>query len=130
MRKILIPFMLMLLFITCGKKDADKPVTNEEKIAGQTHKTWVATRQRNAEGERDKLSQDEKKQKITFSRDGNVKMGDDTQSMSGKWSTNGSTLTMQFDGADVTENFTILELTDDKVQLKADDGSELIMKPA
>lgn len=129
MKKLILPFLLFLLIVNgCGKK-SDSSLTNDEKIAGETEKTWIATRETNAEGDKDRLTRDEKKEKITFWRNGNVKMGDNDQMMSGQWSYEGSTLTMHFSGQDVTENFTVIELTDNRMQLKAGDGSELVMKP-
>lgn len=123
--------MLFLLIVSGCAKKSDTSLSNEDKIAGETEKTWIATRETNAEGDKDKLTPDEKKEKITFWRNGNVKMGDNDndKTMSGQWSYEGSTLTMHFAGQDVTENFTVVELTNDRMQLKAGDGSELIMKP-
>ncbi len=118
---------VLLTAASCGKKSDS--MSNEEKIAGADQKTWTATRETNSEGDKDKLTRDEKKQTITFWRNGNVKMGDEQQTLSGQWSYAGSTLTMQFTGADVTENFTVVELEDDEMKLRAADGSELNMKP-
>jgi hypothetical protein len=121
-----LPLVAILFLISACEK---KTVSNEEKIAGKEEKTWNATRETNAEGDKDKLTRDEKKQSITFWRNGNVKMGDEQKTMSGQWSYSGSTLTLQFTGENVTENFTVLELDSDKMKLKAADGSELTMKP-
>src|SRR5688572_3067526 len=106
---------VLLIAASCGKKSDS--MSNEEKIAGADQKTWTATRETNSEGDKDKLTRDEKKQTITFWRNGNVKMGDEQQTLSGQWSYAGSTLTMQFTGADVTENFTVVELDDDEMKL-------------
>src|SRR5690349_14017035 len=82
-------------------KDKSDSMTNEEKIAGKDQKTWVATRETNSEGDKDKLTKAEKKETITFWSNGNVKMSDGAQSQSGQWSYTGSTLTMQFTGSNV-----------------------------
>jgi hypothetical protein len=119
--------LIFLIATSCGKKSDS--MSNEEKIAGADSKTWTATRETNAEGDRDKLTRDEKKEKITFWRNGNVKMGDEQQAMSGQWSYTGNMLTLQFTGSSVTENFTVLELEDDEMKLQAADGSNLTMKP-
>lgn len=128
--------------MSCGKKDESAsnnnstPNTetsdasaNEKLIAGDSEKTWKAKRETNSEGDKDKLTKAEKEQRITFWRNGNVKMGDETQTMDGKWSYSGSTLTLQFTGENVTENFTVIELDDDEMKLRAADGSEMHMKP-
>lgn len=103
--------------------------SNEQLIAGESEKTWKAKRETNSEGDKDKLTKAEKEQRITFWRNGDVKMGDDAQSMTGKWTYSGQTLALQFTGENVTENFTIVELEDDEMKLRAADGSEMTMKP-
>ncbi len=120
-------WIILLLVFACNNKSDS--LTNEEKIAGKEEKTWEATRETNAEGDKDKLTRTEKKQTITFWRNGNVKMGDGDEMMSGQWTLQGTNLALQFTGSDVSENFTLLKLDKDEMKLKAADGSELIMKP-
>ncbi len=114
---------------TANSTEATKGPSNEAMIAGDTEKTWKAKRETNSEGEKDKLTKAEKEQRITFWRNGNVKMGDEAQTMTGQWTASGSTLTLQFTGENVTENFTIVELDEDEMKLRAADGSEMTMKP-
>jgi hypothetical protein len=122
------PLMLTMLIIAgCGGKK--ESMSNEEMIAGSDQKTWSATKETDSEGDKDKLTRAEKKQTITFWRNGNVKMGDEQTTQTGQWSYSGTTLSMQFTGATVSENFTVVELDDDKMKLRAPDGSELTMKP-
>jgi hypothetical protein len=127
MKSIIYSLTIFLLLLTaCGKKSDS--LSNDEKIAGTEVKTWKATKETDANGDKDKLTRDEKRESITFSRSGNVKMGDTDSAMEGKWTYAANTLSLQFDGTDHTENFAVLELTDDKMRLKAEDGSELTMK--
>jgi lipocalin-like protein len=128
MKKLFIPLLFILTVAACSKK-SNTALSNEEKIAGASEKTWEASRETNAEGDKDKLTRDEKKEKITFWRNGNVKMGNGAESMSGQWSYAGSTLTLHFTGKDVTENFNVEELSEDKIKLKAADGSTMTMEP-
>lgn len=139
-RKILLAAFLAATLMACDKKNDTSSnetentetagaASNEKLIAGDSEKTWKAKRETNSEGDKDKLTKAEKEQRITFWRNGNVKMGDDTQTMDGKWSYSGSTLTLQFTGENVTENFTVIELEDDEMKLRASDGSEMLMKP-
>jgi type III secretory pathway component EscR len=127
--KIAISNLLLVVFLLvgCGKKS--ESMSNEEKISGQSEKTWKATRETTAEGEKDKLTREEKKESITFSRNGNVKMSNEQQVMGGTWSFVDNTLSLQFTGTNVTENFKVLELSDDKIKLLADDGSQMILEP-
>ena len=128
MKRITFPFIfIMLLLAACGKKE--NSLSNEEKIAGESEKTWKATKQTDAQGDKDKLTRQEKRETIIFSRSGNVKMGNQDQMMGGTWSYLNNTLSLQFAGANNTENFEVLELTEDVMRLKAEDGSELTMKP-
>jgi hypothetical protein len=128
MKNIIFPFMFVMLLITaCGKKSDS--ISNEERIAGTEVKTWKATKETDASGDKDKITRDEKRESITFMRNGNVKMGDNESSMQGKWTYNDNTLSLQFANENHTENFTVLELDDNVMRLKAGDGSELTMKP-
>jgi hypothetical protein len=125
--RILIPFVFILVsFMGC--KDKSDSMSNEEKIAGKDQKTWSATRETNAEGDKDKLTRAEKKEKITFWRNGNVKMSNGSETMSGQWSYSANTLSVQFTGSDSSENFKVLELEDDKIKLQAGDGSTMTME--
>jgi hypothetical protein len=125
-RNFLYFILLLVTAVACGKKEE---MTNEEKLAGKDQKTWEATRETDASGDKDKLTRDEKKESITFSRSGDVKMGNGNEMMSGKWSLEGNNLSLQFTGSNVSENFTVLALEDDEIKLRAGDGSQLTMKP-
>jgi hypothetical protein len=127
MRTVMSNFLIVLFLIAgCGKKE--ESMSNEEKISGKSEKTWKATRETNAEGDKDKLTRDEKKESITFSRNGNVKMSNNDQMMGGTWSFMDNTLSLQFTGTNVTENFKVMELSDDRMKLLADDGSQLTLE--
>lgn len=117
----------LFLFVVTGC--GNDSMTNEEKLAGETEKTWEAERETTASGDKDKLTREEKKEKITFSRNGNVKMGNGNEMMSGQWSIEGNNLSLHFAGQNVTENFTIIELEKNNIKLRANDGSELTMSP-
>lgn len=118
--------LVILLLVACGKKSDS--MSNEEKISGQSEKTWKATRETNSAGEKDELTKQEKKESITFSRNGNVKMSNNDQVMGGTWSFMDNTLSLQFTGTNVTENFKVTELSEDKMQLLAEDGSKLTLE--
>jgi hypothetical protein len=55
-------------------------------------------------------------------------MSNNEQMMGGTWSFMDNTLSLQFTGTNVTENFKVLELSDDKMKLLADDGSQMILE--
>lgn len=122
-------YVLLFIFVLSGCNSGSNSMTNEEKIAGKDEKTWKAQKETDASGDKDKLTRDEKRQTITFWRNGNVKMGDGDQMMSGQWTLQGDNLALVFAGSNTSENFTVVELEDDEIKLRAGDGSELIMKP-
>lgn len=127
MQKIFISyFMVLFIAVACGSKEGS--MSNEEMISGKSEKTWEATRETNAEGDKDKLTREEKKESITFSRNGNVKMSNNDQMMGGTWSFMENTLSLQFTGTNVTEEFKVIELSDDKMKLAAADGSQMILE--
>jgi hypothetical protein len=127
MRNVLLICLCVFVLAGCGSKSDS--MTNEEKIAGESEKTWKATRETDASGDKDKITRDEKRETITFWRNGNVKMGNGDQMMSGQWTYEGDNLRLQFTGASVSENFKVLALDDDEMRLQAADGSSLTMKP-
>lgn len=122
-------YILLFIFVLSGCNSGSDSMTNEEKIAGKDEKTWKAQKETDASGDKDKLTRDEKRQTITFWRNGNVKMGDGDQMMSGQWTLQGDNLALVFAGSNTSENFTVVELDDDEIKLRAGDGSELTMKP-
>jgi hypothetical protein len=117
----------VLCLAGCGK--SSDSLSSEEKISGKDSKTWEATRQVNSEGDPEKLTRSEKKETITFTRSGNVKMTNEDNVMSGTWSFVDDVLSLQFTGTNVTETFAVLELEKDKMTLQAVDGSQLNLKP-
>ena len=127
MRNWLYGLLFVFVASACGNKSDS--MTNEEKIAGKEEKTWKAQRETDASGDKDKLTRNEKRQTITFWRNGNVKMGDGNEMLSGQWKLEGNNLALVFTGSEVSENFTLVELDDDEMKLRAGDGSELTMKP-
>lgn len=122
-------YVLLFIFVLSGCNSGSDSMTNEEKIAGKDEKTWKAQKETDASGDKDKLTRDEKRQTITFWRNGNVKMGDGDQMMSGQWTLQGDNLALVFAGSNTSENFTVVELEEDEIKLRAGDGSELTMKP-
>jgi hypothetical protein len=124
--------LIILYFLSAGCKDSKNETNNNNPtaiIAGDNQKTWKAERETDAQGDNDRLTRDEKKETITFFSNGNMRMSGASDSREGTWSYNGNELSLQFTGENVSENFIVLELTNDKMKLQANDGSEMIMKP-
>jgi hypothetical protein len=124
--------LIILFFLASGCKDSKKETTANNPtamIAGDNQKTWKAERETDAEGDKDRLTRDEKKESITFFNNGNMRMSGTGDSREGTWTYTGNELSLQFTGENVSENFAVLELTNDIMKLRANDGSEMIMKP-
>jgi hypothetical protein len=127
--KVKLYFIVLFSMGMAACNNKSETMSGEEKLAGKDEKTWEAKKETDASGDKDKLTREEKKERITFWRDGNVRMGDDNSSQSGKWTLQGTNLSLVFSGSDVSENFTVIALDDDELKLRAGDGSEMIMEP-
>ncbi len=118
---------MLLLAAGCNKKDS---VGNASMLTGADSKTWKTAKETTASGEKDKLSSEEKNQEIQFFANGSFSMRSPSQNASGKWTYDAmaKSLSLQFVGSDLTENFTVLNLTDDDLKLQAADGSQMILE--
>lgn len=124
---MLLSFILLLFSASCQKKDTVGSVSN---LTGSDSKIWKTKNETTAAGEKDKLTSEEKKQEIQFFANGSFSMRSPTQNASGKWTFDAmaKNLSLQFVGSDLTENFQVMNLTDDDLKLKASDGSLMILE--
>ena len=124
---MLLSFTLLLFGAGCQKKDT---VGNAGMLTGADSKVWKTEKETTASGEKDKVTKEEKQQEIQFFANGSFSMRSPTQNASGKWTYDAmaKNLSLQFVGSDLTENFQVLNLTDDELKLKAGDGSEMILE--
>ena len=120
----LITMMLVVLLWSCGGKDE---VGNESMISGNSSKTWKANKELNAAGDKEKLSSEEKQETMQFYADGRFALGGGGTLQTGTWTFDqtANRLSLQFEGQDMTENFEVTRLTDNKMTLKASDGSTM-----
>ncbi|MBK9733298.1 MAG: lipocalin family protein [Chitinophagaceae bacterium] len=127
-------FVMAMLFVvgfTACKNDVkhnDADNNPSQMISGASQKTWHATRETDAEGDKDKITRDEQKETITFYSNGKVSMSSPMETREGTWSYDGTMLSWQYEGASVSENFTVKELTDNTMKITAGDGSEMTLK--
>lgn len=133
-------FICIILVASCADKKEDNLSDNSTKntnssdntnelLAGTTSKTWFITKQRNALGDKDNVTSEEKDETLSMFADGKFSITDAQQTVTGEWSTEGShTLTMHFEGKDVTESFAIMDIKKEKIVLQAADGSEMTLK--
>jgi antitoxin component YwqK of YwqJK toxin-antitoxin module len=116
--------MLMALALTFGcSKKADNP---NEMIAGTSNKTWHPEKETNATGDKEKLSDEEKNESWVFYTNGTMAMNLTSQSVKGNWiyDASGKTLTITPENMG-SQQFAVEDLSNDKMKLKAADGSEM-----
>lgn len=119
-----IAMLLVVVLWSCGGSDE---VGTESMISGPSSKTWKAEKELTAAGDKDKLTDSEKQETMQFYADGRFALGGGGTLQTGTWTYDQAAkrLSLQFEGQDMTENFEVTELTDDKMVLKASDGSTM-----
>jgi hypothetical protein len=117
----------VLIFASCGGK---KEEPSAQLISGSDSKTWKATKELNAQGDKEKLSKDEKGEELKFYSNGTFTMMGESEHQEGKWnySPADKTLALTFNGADNSENFKVTEMDEDDMKLQAPDGSMMVLK--
>lgn len=128
-KKIILVWMMSLsiLAFSCQKKGEDK-----EAFYGKGSKTWHVAKETNAEGKKEKLTEEEKQDVLRFNSDGSFSANTAQGNAEGNWQYDPSAklLTLQFAGASVTESHSVVNLSDDRIKLKAGDGSEMTLEAA
>lgn len=129
LKNYMVQLMVLLLLVSAGCKEKNS-VGDASMIAGDSSKTWKATKETTADGKNDKISGEEKKQEMQFFSNGSFSMRSASNNASGKWTYDAMarTLALQFVGSDMTENFQVLSLTKDKMKLQAGDGSQMTLE--
>jgi hypothetical protein len=127
-KKLVVLWMLSLsMFVfSCQKGD------NKEAFYGKGSKTWRVAKETNASGKKEKLSDAEKQDMLRFNSDGSFSANTSQGNAEGNWNYDAAAkqLTLQFAGASVTETHSVVNLSDDKIRLKAGDGSEMTLEAA
>lgn len=121
-------FVLMAFMTSCGG-DKDN-AGNANMISGGSSKTWKANKETTASGDKDKLTREEKDETMQFYSDGRFAMGGGGSLQTGTWNYDqaGKRLSLTFEGAAESMNFTVDKLTDKQMHLIAADGSRMEMK--
>ncbi|GGG07239.1 lipocalin family protein [Pontibacter amylolyticus] len=121
-------FVLMAFMTSCGGDKDNAGTAN--MISGGSSKTWKAAKETTASGDKDKLTSDEKDETMQFYSDGRFAMGGGGSLQTGTWTYDqaGRRLSLTFEGASESQNFTVEKLTDKEMDLVAGDGSKMEMK--
>ena len=122
---VLFTVLVTVIMTSCGGNDE---VGTENMISGSSSKTWKINEEMNAAGDEQDLSDVEKQETLQFYPDGRFAMGSGGMLQTGTWSFDQTAkrLTLHFEDEEMTENFDVVKLTDDEMELKAAD--ETIMK--
>ncbi|WP_205502704.1 lipocalin-like domain-containing protein [Rufibacter psychrotolerans] len=118
---------LTLFSFACNKKSEGG---NSQMISGANSKIWKASKETTASGDKDKLTSDEKQEQIQFFANGNFTQTSQSESANGTWMYDAANknLSLTYQGNNVSENFQVAELSDDKMKLQAPDGSTLTLE--
>ncbi|GAB3826689.1 lipocalin family protein [Pontibacter rugosus] len=121
---ILYTLLLSFFLLSCG---GGEEVGSENLISGPDNKTWVADEEINAAGDEQDLTKDEQAQTMQFYADGRFAMSGGSTLQTGTWSFDQAAkrLSLQFENQDVTQNFEVLKLSDDELNLRGSDGTVL-----
>lgn len=117
---------ILILLTSCSEKKSESP---SEILAGTDSKTWHISKQLDAQGDKEKVTSEEEDETLNLYSNGKFSIVDASGTATGTWSVIGSEkLSLHFDGENITENFSITELKNDKVALTAGDGSAMVLK--
>ncbi len=122
---IIFLFSTLLLITSSCKKGG-----SSSDISGSSSKIWKVAKLTDADGDKEKLDKEEKSDQMQFYADGTFTANSADSHSRGTWKHDqgSNTLTLQFENANVTQNYEVVELSDDKMRLKAGDNSEMVME--
>jgi len=120
----LLALLLVVVLAGCG---GGNEVGAENMISGTNSKTWKAEKELSASGEKQEMTDAEEEETMQFYADGRFAMGGGGTLQTGTWAFDKAAqrLTLQFEDAEMTENFEVTRLTEDEMRLKTPDGAEM-----
>lgn len=123
----LMAVLLMVVMASCG---GDDKVGTDSMISGGSSKTWKASKELTAAGDKDKLTKDEKQETMQFYSDGRFAMGGGGSLETGTWAydPSGKRLSLTFQDQNVAEVFQVEKLTEKEMHLIGGDGSKMELK--
>jgi hypothetical protein len=126
-RSLIVLLLWCLAIITGCSKKAESP---DQILSGEGSRVWKEVKETDSQGNKDKMTKDEKAESMQFYSNHTFTVKSPTETTEGKWnySENEKNLSLQFVSDNFTQNFTVLELKNDKMKLKAADGSMMVME--
>ncbi|CAN5892099.1 hypothetical protein BH24BAC1_BH24BAC1_06260 [soil metagenome] len=121
-------FLILASFsFGCNQKENK---TGRELIAGNSSKTWHASKLKNAAGNKESLSKEERQDVMQFYANGTFTINTANQANNGTWTFNDNTktLSLQFPDENVTQNFQVTDISEKEMQVRAGDGTDMTLR--
>lgn len=121
-------FLILASFSFSCNRQENK--TGRELIAGDSSKTWRASKQTTAAGNNERLSKEERQDVMQFYANGTFTINTANQANNGTWTYNDTnkTLSLQFPDENVTQNFQVMELSAKEMQVRGGDGTAMTLR--
>jgi hypothetical protein len=116
---------LMLLILVAGcNKGSDKNTL--QLLAGEDSKAWGTIEEITGSGSRQRLQREDRNEILRFYANGTFTVNTNIDHGNGTWfyDEGANTLTMQFQGAENTETFEVVNISEKELRLRAPDRSE------
>lgn len=118
---------LMFLAAACNKGEDKTP---QMMLAGEDSKAWRTTEEISGTGTRQRLQKEDQNEILRFYSNGTFTVNTKQEHGNGTWfyDEGTKTLTLQFQGAEQTETFEVVDLSEQELHLRAADKSERILE--
>ena len=126
--RYLTSLLLVALFaVGCNQKNE---VGDTSMLYGTDSKTWTTDKETSATGEKISQTDADKKTELKFYANGSYNMASPQQSMQGKYTFDqtANKITLTPEGSPTSMSFDVVNLTKDKITLKAPDGSQMMLE--
>ena len=119
--------LVALLVVGCKQKNE---VGDTSMLYGTDSKTWTTDKETSATGEKMSQTDADKKTELKFYANGSYNMASPQQSMQGKYTFDqtANKITLTPEGSPTSMSFDVVNLTKDKITLKAPDGSQMMLE--
>ncbi|WP_162051545.1 hypothetical protein [Pontibacter pamirensis] len=123
----LLAMLFAVMLVSCGGGDE---VGSENMISGTNSKTWVADEEMDSAGQEVEQVDTDEQGGMQFYADGRFALGESGMLRTGTWSFDqaANRLTLQFEEQNETVNYEVTKLTEDEMNLRVPDGSEMKLK--
>ena len=124
---MLLAMLFVVVLASCG---GEEKVGSENMISGPNNKTWVADEEMNSSGQKVKQVDKDQRGGMQFYSDGRFALGESGTLRTGTWAYDQAAkrLTLEFGEQNETLSYEVTKLTENEMNLKVPDGSEMKLK--